>query len=83
MTDALRDAELLSRALLKDRPRALQCYQDVRDSLSRPLFDVTDAIATFNWDLEEVKHHHARLSAAMKAESAHVAGFSTVSSLAA
>lgn len=83
ITDALRDAELLSRAVLDGRERAFARYQDERDSLSRPLFDVTDTIASFAWDLEEIKAHHLRLSDAMKAEASHIAGFSTLDAVAA
>jgi flavin-dependent dehydrogenase len=83
ISDALRDAELLARALLRDCPRALERYQEERDTLSRPLFDATDAIATFKWDLDEVRQHHVRLSNAMQRECAHVAGLSTASPLAA
>jgi flavin-dependent dehydrogenase len=68
ITDALRDAELLARAVMDGRPRAMAGYQQARDVLSIPLFEVTDAIASFRWSLDEVKALHARLSASMKAE---------------
>ena len=48
-------------------------FQPLRDELSRPLFEVTDAITSFRWDLDEIKRLHTRLSAAMKAETEHVA----------
>ncbi len=81
ITDALRDAELLSRAVLDGGARSLARYQDERDALSRPLLDVTDTIASFDWTLDEVKDHHVRLSDAMKAEANHVAGLSTLDAL--
>jgi menaquinone-9 beta-reductase len=74
MTDAFRDAELLARAL--DRclsgadhwGAALTDYEALRDRLSIPLFDATDAIATFRWDLDEVQQHHLSMSAAIDDE---------------
>lgn len=81
ITDALRDAELLSRAVLDGGARSLARYQDERDALSRPLLAVTDTIASFDWTLDEVKDHHVRLSDAMKAEANHVAGLSTLDAL--
>ena len=83
ITDALRDAELLARAVLDGRSGALAAYQSERDALSRPLFDVTEAIASFRWSLDEVKVLHTQLSASMRAETDHVAGLSTLMTLAA
>lgn len=83
ITDALRDAELLSRAVLDGRADAFARYQEERDTLSKPLFDVTDEIATFQWDLNEIHNHHGRLSAAMKAETDHIARLSRPTDLAA
>ncbi len=73
ITDALRDAELLVRAVLEGKAQALEAYQQERDALSRPLFEVTDAIASFRWDLDEVKTLHTQLSAAMRSEADHIA----------
>jgi flavin-dependent dehydrogenase len=73
ITDALRDAELLVRAVLDEKAQALAAYQQERDALSRPLFDVTDAIASFEWSLDEVRSLHTQLSAAMRAEADHIA----------
>ncbi len=83
ITDALRDAELLSNAVLNGRARAFVRYQDERDALSRDLFDVTDAVASFNWDIDEIKDLNGRLSAAMKVEADRVAKFSPPTVLAA
>jgi flavin-dependent dehydrogenase len=83
ITDALRDADLLSRAIIAGGRRALAAYQRERDALSMPLLRITDAIASFSWDLDEVKQLHADLSAAMKAETNHLAGLSLLPSLAA
>jgi flavin-dependent dehydrogenase len=83
ITDALRDAELLANAILDGRPAALAAYQKERDDLSRPLFDATQAIASFRWTLDELKLLHMQLSAAMRAEADRVAGFSVPATLAA
>jgi flavin-dependent dehydrogenase len=83
ITDALRDAELLSRAIVAGGTHALAAYQRQRDALSLPFLRVTDAIASFSWDLDEVKQLHADLSAAMKAENDHVASWTRLPSLAA
>jgi len=72
ITDALRDAELVSGAVLGTRPGDLAGYQDVRDRLSVPLFEVTAEIAGYGWSLDRLKFLHARLSAAMKFELAHM-----------
>lgn len=65
ITDALRDAEILARSILRGNLRA---YQATRDALSRDLFEVTDEIASFDWDLDALKAMHKRLNQAMKAE---------------
>lgn len=72
ITDALRDAELLADAVADGTAAALARYAEARDTLSLPLFEITDAIASFDWDLETVKDHHKRLNQAMKAEVAHL-----------
>ena len=83
ITDALRDAELLVRTLLESGPLNLAEYQRERDTLSIPLFNVTDAIASFQWTLDEVQILHGELSAAMKTEASYMARLSTARSKAA
>lgn len=73
ITDALRDAQLLAHAVLAGEERAMAAYQKERDVLSIPIFEVTDAIASFEWTLDTVKALHTRLSAAMKAETGALA----------
>jgi 2-polyprenyl-6-methoxyphenol hydroxylase-like FAD-dependent oxidoreductase len=68
ITDALRDAELLARAVTAGGDEALAGYQSTRDELVKGLFDVTDRIASFKWDLAEAKAHHLVLSKEMNAE---------------
>ena len=68
ISDALRDAELLARAVVRGSDEALAGYQATRDELSFELFDVTDAIAAFDWDLERLKPIHLALSKTMNRE---------------
>ena len=74
ITDALRDAELLARAVLS-APRSrhaqlgvLRDYERTRNRLSEPLFDVTERIASYHWDLAELRGHLRELSEAMRPE---------------
>jgi menaquinone-9 beta-reductase len=83
ITDALRDADLLSRAIIAGGTRALAAYQRERDALALPFLHVTEAIASFSWDLHEIKQLHADLSAVMKTETNHVAALSQSPMLAA
>jgi flavin-dependent dehydrogenase len=73
ITDALRDAELLSRAVVSGSESSLAAYQDTRDALSVELFDITDEIAGYGWTLEGLKTMHLRMSDAMNREVAHLA----------
>jgi flavin-dependent dehydrogenase len=80
MTDALRDAELLTNALLdaaNDGTRvgeaaALAAYQARRDALSHDLFARVDRIAAYDWTLAELPEQLVLLSHAMRAEVAHL-----------
>ena len=70
LTNALRDAELLARAVLEgfDAPAsigdALAEYQATRDRLTEPLFDVIERIASQQWDDDEISSLLLQLSAA-------------------
>jgi 2-polyprenyl-6-methoxyphenol hydroxylase-like FAD-dependent oxidoreductase len=80
ISDALRDAELLARAVAGsdgpgERLRALADYQATRDRISRRLFDVTDRMATFQWSADEISDLLIELSASMAEEVALLAGF--------
>jgi 2-polyprenyl-6-methoxyphenol hydroxylase-like FAD-dependent oxidoreductase len=75
MTDALIDAELLARAVAEGTERALTDYQRARDARATGLFDVTDAIASFDWDLTKVQRLHRSLSDEMKKETVEVNQF--------
>jgi menaquinone-9 beta-reductase len=74
MTDALRDAELLADAVSVGSDDALAEYQARRDALARDLFDITDEIASFQWDLDTVRPMHEALAEAMSREAKALAG---------
>jgi flavin-dependent dehydrogenase len=68
ISDALRDAELLARAVVAGTPTALADYQRQRDELSVDLFNVTDEIASFRWNLETLGPLLKTLARAMSHE---------------
>ncbi|WP_372620635.1 NAD(P)/FAD-dependent oxidoreductase [Falsiroseomonas sp.] len=72
ITDALRDAELLADAAAAGTPRAFAEYAATRDALSMPLFEATEAIAGFDWDLPRLQALHKALNQAMKREVAEM-----------
>lgn len=76
MTDAFRDAELLARAVLRDRDD-LEHYQAERDELCRPLAALTERIASCTWSLAELKHWHRALSREMNREAEFMAAWPT------
>ena len=47
ITDALRDAEFLARAVVDGTPAAFEWYESTRLALSETLFRLTDEIASF------------------------------------
>jgi menaquinone-9 beta-reductase len=79
ITDAMRDAELVANAAIDGSEAAFADYAAVRDDLSLPLFEATEAIASFAWDLDDIKVLHRRLNKAMKREVEHLAGLDAAS----
>lgn len=73
ITDALRDAELLANAAASGSASAFAAYAEARDGLAIPLFEVSDAIASFAWDLDAIRVLHQQLNRVMKQEVAHIA----------
>ena len=67
ITDALREAEFLARAVLEGGDDELAAYGAARDERVRPFYEVTDRIASFQWDLDEVKDQHLVLAREMNA----------------
>jgi 2-polyprenyl-6-methoxyphenol hydroxylase-like FAD-dependent oxidoreductase len=78
ITDALRDAELLTDAILDgELPR----YERERDAIALPLFETLEEIASYRWDLARLRQLHLALSdemneqiATMRSRSPLVAG---------
>ena len=68
ITDALRDAEWLARAIVRGTSAALAEYETTRHDLSRRLFEVTDEIASFAWTDDEVQSLHRAFSSEMTRE---------------
>ena len=73
LTDALRDAELLARAVVAaaaggDEAGAMDRYHQTRNQLSIPLFDVVDTIAGLQWTDAEIPELLLRLNSAMTDE---------------
>lgn len=80
MTDALRDAELLARAVVAAAEgrttydQALADYQDTRDALSRDLFAVADRVAAYDWSMTELRELLLTMSATMRVGVRHSLG---------
>jgi len=68
ITDALRDAELLARAVIAGTQAAMDEYDATRLELSRRVFEVTDRIASFECDDEELQSLHREFSREMSRE---------------
>ena len=75
ITDAFIDAELLAQAVTVGTAAAFAGYQGARDELAIGHFEVTDAVASFEWDLPRVQQLHRALSDEMKKESIAVSRF--------
>ena len=65
ISNAFRDAELLTRAIVRN---AFPSYQAERDALSSSFFEASDQIASFDWDIATVKQLHRVMSAEMNRE---------------
>jgi flavin-dependent dehydrogenase len=77
LTDALRDAELLSEAVLARDAGvpgavALARYQATRDRLSEALRDVTESVSRYDWDGPTIRTLLRGVSAAMSDEMEHL-----------
>jgi flavin-dependent dehydrogenase len=74
ITDALRDAELLARAIIAGTTEALLTCETTRLDLSKGLFEVTDEIVSFARTDAELQELHRALSAEMSREVRALAG---------
>lgn len=68
ITDALRDAEFLARTILRGTPEAWSDYETTRLELSKPLFDLTDKIVSFEYQDAELQALHRAFSSEMNRE---------------
>jgi 2-polyprenyl-6-methoxyphenol hydroxylase-like FAD-dependent oxidoreductase len=74
LTDALRDAELLSRAVVPaldhggDLAAALAAYEADRDRLSTPMFDLSDRVAAYDWTADQARRLLKGMSRCMAEE---------------
>lgn len=66
ITNALRDAQLLSRTVIENR--VLGSYQLARDDLSQTFFEVSDRVASYDWDIPTVQQYHRIMSQEMGRE---------------
>jgi 2-polyprenyl-6-methoxyphenol hydroxylase-like FAD-dependent oxidoreductase len=78
ITDALRDAELLANAVIAGTDAALAEYQSERDAFAVEFLDLSDEIASFDWDMDRLKALHIRLSKLMNRECDLVRSFDAV-----
>ena len=65
ITDALRDAEILARAVAQGTDEAVARYDEERYERVRGFFEITDRIASFDWDMDQVKEDHLVLAREM------------------
>ena len=75
LTDALRDSELLSRAVLDGRSQAYPAYELLRNRLTVPILDGSDEIAAMCWDEARIVALLRGLNAAMNDELETILGF--------
>ncbi len=81
ITDAFRDAELLSQCILKEQ--SFFDFEAARNACSSELFEITNRIAALDWSLDELKTLHMRLNEVMKAEQEMIADDNHIMPLAA
>jgi flavin-dependent dehydrogenase len=74
ITDALRDAHLLARAVVASGPTDLKGFAADRDQVLGRIFDPVDRIAGYGWSMAELRTHLADLSSAMSEETKLIAG---------
>lgn len=65
ITDALREAEFLAEAVREGSDSALIDYQAARDERVKAFSEITDQIASFDWNMDEVKAQHLVLAREM------------------
>jgi 2-polyprenyl-6-methoxyphenol hydroxylase-like FAD-dependent oxidoreductase len=66
ITNALRDADILARTIRDGA--SLADYQTARDDLSLAFFEISDRVASLDWDIPTVKQYHRMMSQEMGRE---------------
>ena len=66
ITNALRDADILARTIADGT--SLACYQSARDDLSLKFFELSDRVASLDWDIQAVQEYHRMMSQEMNRE---------------
>lgn len=66
ITNALRDADILARTIRDGA--SLADYQTSRDDLSLAFFEISDRVASLDWDIPTVKQYHRMMSQEMGRE---------------
>jgi flavin-dependent dehydrogenase len=66
ITNALRDADILARTIADGE--SLSCYQNARDDLSMKFFEISDRVASLDWDIPTVQRYHQMMSEEMGRE---------------
>jgi flavin-dependent dehydrogenase len=66
ITNALRDADILARTIAEDAK--LADYQTARDDLSLKFFEISDRVASLDWDISTVQQYHQLMSQEMSRE---------------
>jgi flavin-dependent dehydrogenase len=66
ITNALRDADILSRTIAEGA--SLAEYQTTRDDLSLRFFELSDRVASYDWDIPTLKQYHRIMSQEMGRE---------------
>ena len=66
ITNALRDADILARTVADGA--SLADYQMARDDLSLKFFEISDRVASLDWDIPTVQQYHRMMSQEMNRE---------------
>jgi flavin-dependent dehydrogenase len=72
ITNALRDADILARTIAEGA--SLASYQTARDDLSLRFFEVSDRVASLDWDIPTLRQYHRIMSQEMAGEEASMIG---------
>ena len=68
MTDALRDASELARAIISDRPESWENWESGHYHFARQFLELSDRIAAYDLPIEELQQLHKQLSKLMNEE---------------